>query len=112
MYGVSEGPDLGWGSGQVLASAAAGIALLVAMAAVELRTAEPIVALRLLGNRLFRSSAIVLIPASIAFAGTLSAIGAGDQPDPRPHPRTSEGMNYGTSQHRPRGHRPQRPART
>jgi EmrB/QacA subfamily drug resistance transporter len=74
MYGVSEGPDLGWGSAEVLATATAGVVLLVAMVAVELRTAEPIVALRLLGNRLFRSSTGVLILASIAFLGTLYAV--------------------------------------
>jgi EmrB/QacA subfamily drug resistance transporter len=74
MYGVSEGPDLGWGSAEVLATVAAGVTLLVAMVAVELRTAEPIVALRLLGNRLFRSSTGVLILASIAFLGTLYVI--------------------------------------
>ena len=74
MYGVSEGPDLGWGSAEVLATAAAGVTLLVAMVAVELHTAEPIVALRLLGNRLFRNTTGVLILASIAFLGTLYAI--------------------------------------
>jgi EmrB/QacA subfamily drug resistance transporter len=74
MYGVSEGPDLGWGSAEVLATAAAGVTLLAAMVAVELHTAEPIVALRLLGNRLFRSATGVLILASIAFLGTLYAI--------------------------------------
>jgi hypothetical protein len=58
----------------VLAAVAARVALLVAMVAVELRTAEPIVALRLLGNRMFRSSVAVSIPASIAFLGTLYAI--------------------------------------
>jgi hypothetical protein len=58
----------------VLAAGAAEVALLVAMVAVELRTAEPMVALRLLGNRMFRSSVGVLIPASIAFLGTLYAI--------------------------------------
>ena len=74
MYGVSEGPDLGWGSGEVLGTVAAGVVLLVAMVVVELRTAEPIVALRLLGNRLFRSTSTVLLLASIAFLGTLYAI--------------------------------------
>jgi EmrB/QacA subfamily drug resistance transporter len=74
MFGVSEGPDLGWGSAEVLATVAAGVTLLAAMIAVELRAAEPIVALRLLGNRLFRSSTGVLILASIAFLGTLYAI--------------------------------------
>ncbi len=65
MYGVSEGPDLGWGSAEVLGTVTAGVTLLAAMVAVELRTAEPIVALRLLGNRLFRSSTGVLTLASI-----------------------------------------------
>jgi EmrB/QacA subfamily drug resistance transporter len=74
MYGISEGPDLGWGSAEVLATVAAGVALLAAMVVVELRTAEPIVALRLLGNRLFRSTTSVLILASIAFLGTLYII--------------------------------------
>jgi MFS family permease len=44
------------------------------MVVVELRTAEPIVALRLLGNRLFRSSSGVMLLASIAFLGTLYVI--------------------------------------
>ena len=61
MYGVSEGPDLGWASAEVLGTVAAGVVLLAAMVAVELRTAEPIVALRLLGNRLFRSANGVMI---------------------------------------------------
>jgi EmrB/QacA subfamily drug resistance transporter len=74
MYGVSEGPDQGWGSAEVLATVAAGATLLAVMVAVELRTAEPIVALRLLGNRLFRSSTSVLTLGSIAFLGTLYTI--------------------------------------
>jgi EmrB/QacA subfamily drug resistance transporter len=74
MYGVSEGPDLGWRSAAVLAAICAGLVLLAAMVVVELRTAEPIVALRLFGNRLFRSANGVMIPASIAFLGTLFVI--------------------------------------
>ena len=74
MYGVSEGPDLGWGSPTVLATIAAGYGAARAMVVVELRTAEPIVALRLLGNRLFRSSNGVIVLGSIAFLGTLYVI--------------------------------------
>jgi EmrB/QacA subfamily drug resistance transporter len=74
MYGVSEGPDFGWGSATVLACIAAGLVLLAVMVAVELRTSEPIVALRLLGNRLFRSANGVTVLVSIAFLGTLFAI--------------------------------------
>jgi EmrB/QacA subfamily drug resistance transporter len=74
MYGVSEGPDLGWRSPTVLAAVAAGLVLLAVMVVVELRTAEPVVALRLLGNRLFRSSNAVTILGSVAFLGTLFVI--------------------------------------
>src|ERR1700690_2809423 len=55
MYGISEGPDIGWGSARVLTTAIVGVALLVVMVVVELRTREPIVALRLFGHRPFRS---------------------------------------------------------
>ena len=74
MYGVSDGPDLGWGATEVLATIAAGVVLLAAMVVVELRSAAPIVDLRLLGNRLFRSSNGVMVLASVAFLGTLYAI--------------------------------------
>jgi EmrB/QacA subfamily drug resistance transporter len=74
MYGVSEGPDLGWHDTQVLATIAAGVVLLAAMVTVELRSQAPIVDLRLLGNRLFRSGNGVMVLASIAFLGTLYAI--------------------------------------
>ncbi len=74
MYGVSEGPVKGWHSADVLATIAAGAVLLAAMIVVELRTAEPMVNLRLLGNRLFRASSGVMVLASVAFLGTLYAI--------------------------------------
>ena len=74
MYGVSEGPDQGWGSAAVLASVIGGAVLLAAMVVVELRTAEPIVALRLLGNRLFRSANGVIVLTSVAFLGSLYVI--------------------------------------
>src|SRR5215467_6931294 len=74
MYGVSEGPDLGWHDTRVLATIAAGAVLLAAMVIVELRSAAPIVDLRLLRNRLFRSGNGVMVLASIAFLGTLYAV--------------------------------------
>jgi EmrB/QacA subfamily drug resistance transporter len=74
MYGVSEGPDLGWGSAAVLGTIVVGIVLLAIMVIVEMRAKEPIVALRLLGNRLFRSANGVMILGSIAFLGTLYVI--------------------------------------
>jgi EmrB/QacA subfamily drug resistance transporter len=74
MYGVSEGPNLGWREPDVLAAIAAGAVLLAAMVAVELKSAAPLVDLRLLKNRLFRSGNGVMVLASIAFLGTLYAI--------------------------------------
>jgi len=74
MYGLSEGPDHGWVSLGVLASIALGAVLLAGMVAVELRTAHPIVDLRLLADRLFRSANGVMVLSSIAFLGTLFVI--------------------------------------
>jgi EmrB/QacA subfamily drug resistance transporter len=74
MYGVSEGPNLGWRRPDVFATIAAGIVLLVAMVVVELRSPAPMVDLRLLKNRLFGLGNGVIVLASIAFLGTLYAI--------------------------------------
>ncbi len=74
MYGVSEGPNLGWHRPEIQATIAAGVLLLAVMVVVELRSAAPLVDLRLLGNRLFRSSNGVMVLASVAFLGTLYAI--------------------------------------
>jgi EmrB/QacA subfamily drug resistance transporter len=74
MYGVSEGPDLGWGSPAVVTTIVAGTVLIGAMVTVELRAREPIIALRLLGNRLFRSGNVVMALVSVSFFGTLFAI--------------------------------------
>ena len=55
MYGVSEGPIRGWSSGVVLGTIAAGAVLLAVLVVVELRRPQPLIDLRLLGDRLFRS---------------------------------------------------------
>jgi len=74
MYGVSEGPNQGWSSPLVLFGVAAGAIFLAVMVVVELRKKDPIVGLRLLANRLFRSANGVMICGSIAFLGTLFVI--------------------------------------
>ena len=75
MYGVSEGPGQGLATSRRCSPRSPpGPVLLAAMVVVELRTAEPMVDLRLLGNRLFRSGNGVMVLASIAFLGTLYAI--------------------------------------
>jgi EmrB/QacA subfamily drug resistance transporter len=74
MYGISEGPSQGWDSPEILATVIAGAVLLVVMVLWELRAPEPIIALRLFSNRLFRSSSTALVMVSIAFFGVLFAI--------------------------------------
>jgi EmrB/QacA subfamily drug resistance transporter len=59
LYALSEAPTDGWTSGTVLFFGLGGIALLVALVAVELRMREPILNLRLFSDRMFRSSNIV-----------------------------------------------------
>jgi EmrB/QacA subfamily drug resistance transporter len=74
MYAVSEGPQLGWGSARVLTCAVVGLGLLATLVVVELRTTQPLIALRLLANRLFRPLTVVILLTSIAFLGVLFAV--------------------------------------
>jgi EmrB/QacA subfamily drug resistance transporter len=74
MYGISEGPLMGWSSPAVLGACLAGALLLTAMVLVELRVTRPLVDLRLLKGRLFRSTNGVMFLASAAFLGTLYLI--------------------------------------
>ena len=74
MYGVSEGPIRGWSSAVVQATIAAGTILLAVLVVVELRKQQPLIDLRLLGNRLFRSCNGVMLLASAAFIGTLYVV--------------------------------------
>jgi EmrB/QacA subfamily drug resistance transporter len=74
MYALSEGPSHGWGSSGILIPAAASIVLLVMFAVVELRAPNPMVQLRLLGNRLFRTTLTTSLFASAGFVGVLFLI--------------------------------------
>jgi EmrB/QacA subfamily drug resistance transporter len=71
MYGISEGPYKHWSDPLVIASIAIGAVLLIVMVVVETAITEPLIDLRLFGDRLFRSSTAVLNLASIAFLGVL-----------------------------------------
>jgi EmrB/QacA subfamily drug resistance transporter len=74
MYGISEGPLKSWSSPEVVATCVAGSVLLVVFVFVELRTPRPMVDLRLLSGRLFRSTNAVMFLAAAAFLGTLYLI--------------------------------------
>ena len=74
MYGVSEGPLQSWSSPVVIATCSVGALLLGIFVIVELRTARPMVDLRLLSGRLFRSTNVVMFLAAAAFLGMLYLI--------------------------------------
>ena len=74
MFGVSEGPVKGWGSAEILGSIAVGAVLLAVMVWVELRTSAPILKLRLFGNRLFRSTSLVVMVGMAGFLGVLFVV--------------------------------------
>jgi EmrB/QacA subfamily drug resistance transporter len=71
MYGLSEGPNIGWAARKVLLSIVVGGTMLIVMVVIELRTAEPLLDLRLYGNRLFRATSIAMTLTSVAFFGLL-----------------------------------------
>lgn len=71
LYALSEGPTSGWTSPAVLGSALGGLLLLIGFVVVELRRPEPLLDLRLLGNRLFRIANLVSLFSSAAFLGVL-----------------------------------------
>jgi EmrB/QacA subfamily drug resistance transporter len=71
MFGVCEGPNRGWSSPAVLTSLVSGAALLAAAVAVELRTAQPLLRLRLFADRLFRDTNLINLVGLIPIMGAL-----------------------------------------
>ena len=74
MYAVSKGPFASWSSPEIVITGLAGMALLVIFVVVELHTEQPMVDLRLLSGRLFRSTNLVMFLAAAAFLGMLYLI--------------------------------------
>ncbi len=71
LYALSHAPSHGWGSTSVVASAAIGLVCFATMVVVELRVAEPMLDLRLLGDRMFRSSSMAMFLAAAGLLGLL-----------------------------------------
>ncbi len=71
VYGLSEGPRHGWTSTPVVATLVLGGVLGVAMVWVETHVREPMLALRLLGNRIFRQCNTVSGLSTMSFIGVL-----------------------------------------
>jgi len=71
LYALSESPARGWGSPVIIATALIGVASLTAMVAVELRLKTPMLNLRLLRNRIFRTATLVSVCQQAAYIGYL-----------------------------------------
>jgi EmrB/QacA subfamily drug resistance transporter len=71
MYAVSEGAVLGWGSPAIIATGLGGIAGLALFTRLSLRSADPLLRLRLLSDPLFRATNVVVGFCLSAFLGSL-----------------------------------------
>jgi EmrB/QacA subfamily drug resistance transporter len=71
LYALSRGPDAGWLSREVMISGVGGFIMLLAMIRVELRVEQPMLALRLYKDRMFRNSNMVNTFSYGAFAAFL-----------------------------------------
>jgi EmrB/QacA subfamily drug resistance transporter len=71
MYALSEGATYGWLSAGILSSVIVGAIMLGAFVVVELRAREPMIDLRLLKDRLFRTTTVAAFFASAGFVGLL-----------------------------------------
>lgn len=73
MFALTEGPSRGWGSALIVGSAIVGVSLLVLLVRHELRTRFPMLDLRLLKDRMFGVSFLIVIPSTAGFLGLLYA---------------------------------------
>jgi len=71
LYALAEAGSHGFGDARVLSFGIAGLLLIAAFAAVELRTAEPMIDVRLLGNKLFRATNAVQL---FGYGGMMGAL--------------------------------------
>jgi EmrB/QacA subfamily drug resistance transporter len=71
LYTLSTAPERGWLGPGTFALAALGIGAAVALVVVELRVAEPMLALRLFKERLFRTINLAAIPVYAGFFGLI-----------------------------------------
>jgi EmrB/QacA subfamily drug resistance transporter len=71
LFALSRGPEAGWTSTQVLATGAIGVLTLIALVYVELTTPKPMLNLRLLTDRMFRTSNVVMFATSGGLMGVV-----------------------------------------
>jgi EmrB/QacA subfamily drug resistance transporter len=71
LFALTRAPHDGWTSNTVLLTGLGGIVLLIALVLVELRVAQPMLTLRLFGDRMFRNANIVYYMAMAGLVGVI-----------------------------------------
>jgi len=71
LFALSRGPNVGWGQAQVLIPGVGGVIAFAALIYVETHVEEPMLALRLFKERMFRNANIVTALTYGSFAGLL-----------------------------------------
>ena len=71
LYALSQAPERGWGSPVIVGTGTVGLAALAVMVVVELRLKEPMLNLRLLRNRIFRTTSLIALCHNAAYSGYL-----------------------------------------
>ena len=71
VYALSQGPREGWTSTVVVTTGVLGVLCAIAMVRVELTVEQPMLDLRLLGNRIFRQCNVVSFLSTMSFLGLL-----------------------------------------
>ena len=71
LFALTRAETYGWSSREVLGCLAVGLVLAVALVVVEQRVKEPLLALRLFGNGIFRTTNIVSIFSTASFFGLI-----------------------------------------
>jgi EmrB/QacA subfamily drug resistance transporter len=71
LYALAEAPERGWVSPRVLSTGILGALLLIALIIVETRIQQPMLALRLFRDRMFRNASIVNFASTCGFIGLL-----------------------------------------
>jgi EmrB/QacA subfamily drug resistance transporter len=71
LFALTQGPEKGWLSIEVLATGLTGITLFIGLVVVENRVPEPMLALRLFRERMFRNATVVLTLTYGSFIGVI-----------------------------------------
>ena len=71
LFALSEGPEKGWRSPEVMVTGAIGVVMFVLLVLVETRVSDPMLAFRLFRERMFRNANVVLTLTYGSFVGVI-----------------------------------------